>query len=95
MLVVDDSAATREVLGRNLRAGGHDVVTCSDVPGAFAALKSQAFDLIVTDYRMPGADGMELVRHVRDHHRNTGVIMVTGFASVGGAVEAMRDGVDD
>ena len=95
VLVVDDSAATREVLERNLRSAGHEVVTAVDVQGAFAALESQAFDLIVTDYRMPGADGTELIRHVRDHHRSTGVIMVTGFASVSGAVEAMREGVDD
>jgi DNA-binding NtrC family response regulator len=95
VLVVDDSAATREVLERNLRSEGHDVTTCSDVRTALGILERGKIDLVVTDLRMPGADGMELVRHVRDNHRETGVIMVTGFATVGGAVSAMREGVDD
>jgi len=95
VLVVDDSASTREVLERNLRSEGHDVTTCSDVRTALGVLARGKIDLVVTDLRMPGADGMELVRHVRDNHRETGVIMVTGFATVGGAVSAMREGVDD
>ncbi|MCA9306662.1 MAG: sigma-54-dependent Fis family transcriptional regulator [Phycisphaerales bacterium] len=95
ILIVDDSPSTREILERNLRAEGHDVISCADVSGALSVLDDRYIDLVVTDLRMPGADGMELVRHVRDHHRCTGVIMVTGFATVGGAVDAMRQGVDD
>ena len=95
ILVVDDSPATREVLERNLRAEGHEVHAAANVAAAIEALDRVAIDLVVTDLRMPGADGMELVRHVRDHRRGTGVIMVTGFATVGGAVSAMREGVDD
>ncbi|MFI4855331.1 MAG: sigma-54-dependent transcriptional regulator [Phycisphaerales bacterium JB065] len=95
VLVVDDSPATREVLERNLRAEGHSVITAPDVPSALAILDREQVDLVITDLRMPGADGMELVRHLRDHSRSTGVIMVTGFATVGGAVSAMREGVDD
>lgn len=95
ILVVDDSASTREVLERNLQSEGHDVRAASNVAGALDELSRETFDLVVTDLRMPGADGMELVRHVRDHCRGTGVIMVTGYATVGGAVSAMREGVDD
>ncbi|WP_458789165.1 sigma-54-dependent transcriptional regulator [Adonisia turfae] len=95
VLVVDDSAATREVLERNIRAEGHRVSTAQDVAEALQHLGQADFDLVVTDLRMPGADGMELVRHVRDHCRGTGVIMVTGFATVHGAVSAMQDGADD
>lgn len=95
ILVVDDSPATREVLERNLRADGHEVHPAASVTDAIAILDRGPIDLVVTDLRMPGVDGMELVRHVRDHHRGTGVIMVTGFATVGGAVSAMREGVDD
>lgn len=95
ILVVDDSPRTREVLERNLLADGHEVVTAASVSAALAILAKGAVDLVVTDMRMPGGDGMELVRHVRDHCRGTGVIMVTGFATVGGAVSAMREGVDD
>ncbi len=95
ILVVDDSAATREVLERNLRAGGHAVHTAANVAGAITILNQIPIDLVVTDLRMPGADGMVLVRHVREHKPDTGIIMVTGFATVGGAVSAMREGVDD
>lgn len=95
ILVVDDSPGTREVLERNLRAEGHEVISTSNVAAALEVLKQSAVELVVTDMRMPGADGMELVRHVRDHCRGTGVILVTGFATVGGAVTAMREGVDD
>jgi DNA-binding NtrC family response regulator len=95
ILIVDDSPATREVLDRNLRAEGHEVVSAANVAAAMAILNQGPIDLVITDMRMPGADGMELVRNVRDHHRGTGVIMVTGFATVGGAVSAMRGGVDD
>lgn len=95
ILIVDDSPATREVLERNLCAEGHEVVSAANVAAAMAILSQGPVDLVITDLRMPGADGMELVRHIRDHHRGTGVIMVTGFATVGGAVCAMREGVDD
>lgn len=95
ILVVDDLPATREVLERHLRADGHEVYSAASVAAAIGVFDRTPIDLVVTDLRMPGADGMELVRHVRDHLRGTGVIMVTGFATVGGAVSAMREGVDD
>lgn len=95
ILIVDDSPATREVLERNLRAEGHEVTSAAGVAAAIKVLGTASVDLVVTDLRMPSGDGMELVRHVRDHCRGVGVIMVTGFATVGGAVSAMREGVDD
>lgn len=95
ILIVDDSPATREVLERNLRAEGHEVHSAANVAAALQVLGRASIDLVVTDLRMPGGDGMELVRHVRDQYRGVGVIMVTGFATVGGAVSAMREGVDD
>lgn len=95
ILVVDDSPGTREVLERNLRSDGHEVISAPEVATALEILKQSSVELVVTDMRMPGTDGMELVRHVRDHCRGTGIIMVTGFATVGGAVTAMREGVDD
>ena len=95
ILVVDDAAPTREIIERHLRAQGHDVRTAPNVAAAMALLRNDQFDLVLTDLRMPGADGLELVRHIRDHHRWTGCIMLTGFATVGGAVLAMREGVQD
>lgn len=95
VLVVDDAAAMREIISRNLTALGDAVRVAADVPEAIAALEAQPADLVVTDMRMPGADGMDLVRTVRERWPNTALVMITGFATVGGAVEAMREGVSD
>ena len=95
ILIVDDSPETREILERNLRAEGYDVVAADSVAAALRVLDRTPVDLVITDLRMPGADGLELARHVRHHHRFTGVIVVTGYATVGGAVTAMREGVED
>ena len=92
ILVVDDSEATREVLRRNLTAEGYRVVTAQDAAEAGQLLESLPVDLVITDLRMPGASGMDLVRHVRQHHADTEVMMITGYASVQSAVEAVREG---
>lgn len=95
VLIVDDSPATREILQRNLVADGYLVHSAESVAAAVDVLAREPVDLVITDLRMPGADGMHLVRHVRDHFRSTAIIMVTGYATVGGAVSAMREGVED
>lgn len=95
VLVVDDAAAMREIISRNLAALGYAVRVAADVSEAIAALEAEAADLVVTDMRMPGADGLDLVRLVRERWPNTALVMITGFATVGGAVEAMREGVSD
>lgn len=95
VLVVDDAAAMREIISRNLTALGYAVRVAVDVAEAIATLEAEAADLVVTDMRMPGADGLDLVRIVRERWPATALVMVTGFATVGGAVEAMREGVSD
>ena len=95
VLVVDDSPATLEVLQRNLMAAGYEALTATGVAEALSLLESARFDLVITDMKMPGADGMELVRHVRDNLRETEVMMITGYATVEGAVEAVKSGADE
>jgi DNA-binding NtrC family response regulator len=95
ILVVDDAPATLEVLERSLAGEGYRLATAGDVDAALAILRDTAVDLVVTDLRMPGASGLELVRHVRENLEDTGVIMITGFATVEGAVQAMRAGAED
>ncbi len=65
ILVVDDCAAVRKVLATVLGAAGHTVVLAEDVVEALGVLDAQRPDLILTDYRMPGLSGVELVREVR------------------------------
>lgn len=92
ILVVDDSPDTLEVVRRNLTAAGYAVHTVSGVAEAIRALNATPVDLVITDLRMPKVSGMDLVRHVRENHADTEVIMITGYASVPGAVEAMQTG---
>ncbi len=95
ILVVDDSESTREVLRRNLEAEGYHVRVATGVPHALDQLGLAPFDLVITDLRMPEVSGMELVRHVRENLPDTEVIMVTGYASVEGAVEAIKTGAEE
>ncbi len=95
ILVVDDSESTREVLRRNLEAAGYHVRTAAGVPHALDQLELAPFDLVITDLKMPEVSGLELVRHVRENLPDSEVIMVTGYASVEGAVEAIKTGAEE
>ncbi len=95
ILVVDDSESTREVLRRNLEAEGYHVRVATGVPHALDQLELAPFDLVITDMRMPEVSGLELVRHVRENLPDTEVIMVTGYASVEGAVQAIKTGAEE
>ena len=95
ILAVDDSAATLEVISRNLTAAGYTVHVCGSVEEAGAFLDETPVDLVITDYKMPRANGLELIKHVRDNFRDTEIMMITGYPSVTGAVEAMRDGAGE
>lgn len=94
ILVVDDSPVTLELVGRILRQRGHTVETAPNVAGAVDRLNGGPLDLVITDFRMPGADGLDLVRHVRENLPETAVIMLTGFPSIEGAVEAVKGGAE-
>ena len=95
ILVVDDARATLEVIQRNLAAEGYRVFTSESVAQALQLLTEHPVDLVITDLKMPGASGLELVRHVRDNLRDTQVMMITGYASVEGAVEAVKAGAEE
>ena len=95
VLVVDDSLPTLEVVQRNLAGKGYDVATATDVSQALDLLQAIKFDLVVTDLKMPKATGMDLVRHVRENCKDTEVIMITGYPTIEGAVEAVKSGAED
>jgi DNA-binding NtrC family response regulator len=95
ILAVDDSPATLEVISRNLSAAGYLVQTCGSVEEAGDLLDNEPVDLVITDFKMPKSSGLDLIRYVRDNHKDTEVMMITGFPSVSGAVEAMRDGAGE
>lgn len=92
ILVVDDAEETVEVLDRNLTMAGYRVISVPGVIEAVRVLESTRMDLVITDLRMPRVNGMELIRHVRVNYPDTEIIMVTGYATIPGAVEAMQAG---
>jgi two-component system, NtrC family, response regulator HydG len=95
ILVVDDAPDTVEVLERSLAAAGFAVLTASGVVEAVGVLGARAVDVVVTDLKMPRVNGMELVRHVRENCPDTAVVVITGYPSVEGAVEAIKQGAEN
>ncbi len=95
VLVVDDSTDTLEVLRRNLEDAGFRVRCATGVDPAIAELARAPSDVVVTDLRMPGRSGLDLIRHVRENLPDTEVLMVTGFPSVDTAIAALKSGADD
>lgn len=95
ILAVDDSLATLEVIERNLTDAGYRTHTRTSVEQAVAFLEQHQVDLVITDYRMPQSTGLDLVKHVHDNLPDTRIMMITGYPSVTGAVEAIRDGAGE
>jgi DNA-binding NtrC family response regulator len=95
LLVADDEAAIRESLSEVLREEGYEVVEAVDGTEAIKALQGRDFDLVIADLRMPGADGIEVLRRTRELSPQTLVILITAYASLETAVEALRQGAHD
>ena len=95
ILVVDDVPNTVEVLQRNLTAEGYTVFTAPGVPEAIQITESTPVDLVITDLKMPKVSGIDLVRHVRENLKDTEAILITGYASIEGAVEAVKTGAEE
>src|SRR5436305_9860117 len=95
ILVADDKQGLRDVLVEALAGAGHEVESVEDGSRALARLGEKTYDLVVTDLKMHGLDGIELLRAVRERAPQTGVILMTAHGTVDTAVEAMRLGALD
>ena len=95
LMVVDDDAGVREFLVDALRDAGHSVAAATTAETALATLRSEGFDLVVTDLRLPGLSGLELLRRIRGEQPETEVLVLTAHGSVDAAVEAMKLGAFD
>ncbi len=95
VLVADDEQNLRRVLQAHLQRQGYEVVAVEDGEAALAALGGGRFDAVVSDLRMPGIDGMELVRRVAARWPSLPVIIITAHGAVDTAVEAMKTGAFD
>ena len=94
ILVVDDESAQRQLLSGSL-SRDYSVVTAASALEATQLLSHRSFDLIITDERMPGMTGIELIRWVRERAPEIPIVVLTAFGSVETAVEAMKLGAED
>jgi DNA-binding NtrC family response regulator len=95
ILVVDDEANARTALAELLREEGYDVETAADAFKAMGKLDAFVPHLVLTDLKMPGMDGIELMKKIRTSYKDCAVIVMTAFGAVESAVEAMRAGAVD
>ncbi len=95
ILLADDEDTLRKNLAEVLDGEGFDVIACVDGSDALRALKSNTVDAIITDLRMPGVTGMELIKHAQKLAPQAGIIVITAFGEVETAVEAMKSGAND
>src|SRR5438270_7066348 len=95
LLVADDDPGLRESLERTLTREGYRVLLASDGRAALERLQDGAIDLIVTDLKMPGLTGLELLRAAKAISPDVDVILLTAFGTVEEAVKAMKDGAVD
>jgi DNA-binding NtrC family response regulator len=95
VLVVDDSPESVELIKRNLQSKGYEIYTAHNVQSAIKLLDSATFDLLITDLQMPGENGIELVRHTSENYKGIGILVITGFPSIQGAVESIKIGAEE
>ena len=95
VLVVDDEASIRELLSKTLALAEYDVDTSPDGPAALDRLRaaSDPYDLLIADLKMPGMDGLTLIRQVRRISAELPIIIITGFSTESSAIEAVNLGV--
>jgi DNA-binding NtrC family response regulator len=95
ILVVDDQDVMRDPLMESLKRDGHEVAAASDGPAAIAKLEAGRFDLLITDLKMPRMNGLELLTEARRLRPDMPVVLMTAFATIQTAVEAMKLGAYD
>src|SRR5678809_1061794 len=95
ILVVDDEKGLREVLSIMLKRAGYVVTEASDGEEAIGYVGKEIFDLVITDLRMPKADGLAVLKAVKSSSPETVVLVITAFATADSAVDAMKQGAYD
>jgi two-component system response regulator HydG len=95
ILVIDDDLAVRDSMARTLRGAGYTVDTAETGEEGVAAARGNVFDVILSDMRMPGISGIEVLKRLREHRVDAAFIVMTGFGTVDTAVEAMKLGAVD
>jgi DNA-binding NtrC family response regulator len=95
ILIVDDAFDTREVLRRNLEARGYRTSAADSTEAALRVLEAEPVQLVITDIRMPGPSGLDLLRHIRDNYSRVRVVVITGYPRYDEAIQAMKIGAEE
>ncbi len=95
ILIVEDDSKMRNTLKEIMTREGYSVDCAESGEAALAKLTKTNFDLVITDLRLPGIDGMEVLRTIRRTSSGTNVVIITAYATVDTAVEAMKEGAED
>ncbi len=95
ILLLDDEQQIRRAVELQLKKDGHEVVSCVNGQEGLDCLNRESFDLIITDLQMPEVSGIELLASLNEQNRSIPAIVLTGFASVESAVEAIKLGALD
>ena len=93
VLVVDDEASIRELLAKTLALAEYDVDTAPDGGSALDRMRAFAYDLLIADLKMPGMDGLTLIRQAKRIKQELPIIIITGFSTESSAIEAVNLGV--
>lgn len=92
LLIVDDDSVFRERLARSFKMRGYDVRTASNCDEARQLARTDSPEMAVVDLRMPGGNGLELVRDLKEIDPSTKIVMLTGYGSIATAVDAVKLG---
>jgi excisionase family DNA binding protein len=93
VLVVDDEASIRDLLAKTLALAEYDVDVAADGRTALERMRTAPYDLLIADLRMPGMDGLTVIREAKQYHADLPVIIITGFSTESSAIEAVNLGV--
>jgi excisionase family DNA binding protein len=93
VLVVDDEASIRDLLSKTLALAEYDVDTAGDGNAALDRMRAGGYDLLIADLKMPGMDGLTLIRQAKKMKADLPIIIITGFSTESSAIEAVNLGV--
>jgi excisionase family DNA binding protein len=93
VLVVDDEASIRDLLAKTLALAEYDVDVASDGRSALERMRMYPYDLLIADLRMPGMDGLTVIREAKRYKADLPVLIITGFSTEASAIEAVNLGV--
>jgi two-component system response regulator HydG len=95
VLIVDDEDFVREMIGETLSARHYETALAASGPEALELLAKQPFDVVLTDVKMPGMEGLELVRRIKRSHPSIHIVVLTGYPRDADIGDFMLQGADD